>query len=210
MKRSEGSVAWSGIEEQSTCGGPPLCRRDDRRAGPEDLEAVLFDKARGEVAEASRSNRNEQVRAENLVAAKYWGDVQYRTIATFVFFATCWTTVVVLGANGTISIPPWPVRKVAQRVGRTPVVPQYDEGVTQPKRKVSLSLDEDLVALFEGGGEALSTQVNQALRLEVERRRRQRALTALLQRLDELHGPLNSAEDELEIARLMRLLGGPA
>ena len=102
------------------------------------------------------------------------------------------------------------MRKAAQRVGRTPVVPQYDQGVTQPKRKVSLSLDEDLVALFEGGGEALSTQVNQALRTEVERRRRQRALTALLQRLDELHGPLDTAEDEAEITRLMRLLGGRA
>ena len=71
---------------------------------PEDLEAVLIDKARGEAAEASRSDRNEQVRAENLVAAKYWGDVQYRMIATFVFFAACWTTVVVLGANGTIPL----------------------------------------------------------------------------------------------------------
>jgi len=102
------------------------------------------------------------------------------------------------------------MRKAAQRVGRTSVAPQYDQRVTQPKRKVSLSLDEDLVALFEGGGEALSTQVNQALRTEVERRRRQQALAVLLQRLDELHGPLNSAEDEAEIARLMRLLGGPA
>lgn len=90
------------------------------------------------------------------------------------------------------------------------VVPKYDYGMTPSKRKVSLSLDEDLVAQLEGGEEALSTQVNQALRTEVERRRRQRALTALLQRLDELHGPLDTAEDEAEIARLMRLLGGPA
>jgi len=82
--------------------------------------------------------------------------------------------------------------------------------MTQPESKVSLSLDEDLVAQLEGGEQALSTQVNQALRTEVERRRRQRALTALLQRLDELHGPLDTAEDEAEIARLMRLLGGPA
>ena len=102
------------------------------------------------------------------------------------------------------------MRKAAPRISRTSVVPQYDQRVTQPKRKVSLSLDEDLVALFEGGGEALSTQVNQALRTEVERRRRQQALAVLLQRLDELHGPLNSAEDEAEIARVMRLLGGPA
>ena len=102
------------------------------------------------------------------------------------------------------------MRKAAPRISRTSVAPQYDQRVTQPKRKVSLSLDEDLVALFEGGGEALSTQVNQALRTEVERRRRQQALAVLLQRLDELHGPLNSAEDEAEIARLMRLLGGPA
>lgn len=76
------------------------------------------------------------------------------------------------------------------------------------KRKVSLSLDEDLVAEFEGADEALSTQVNATLRAEVERRRRQRALRALLDRLSEEHGPLDSAEDEAEMARISQLLGG--
>jgi len=60
-----------------------------------------------------------------------------------------------------------------------------------------------------GAAELQNAEVT-ALRTEVERRRRQRALTALLQRLDELHGPLDTAEDEAEITRLMRLLGGRA
>lgn len=71
---------------------------------PEDLEEVLIHKAQSEAVAGGRADRSDQVRAENLVAAKYWGDVQYRMIATFVFFAGCWTTVLVLGANGTIPL----------------------------------------------------------------------------------------------------------
>lgn len=71
---------------------------------PEELEAVLASRASTEASDAGRSARSEQVRAENLVAAKYWGDVQYRMIATFVVFAAAWVTVVVLGANGTIPL----------------------------------------------------------------------------------------------------------
>lgn len=40
------------------------------------------------------------------------------------------------------------------------------------KRKVSVSLDEDLVAELEAGGEALSVQVNEAVRVVLTRRRR--------------------------------------
>jgi len=75
------------------------------------------------------------------------------------------------------------------------------------KRKVSLTLDDDLIAALEGD-EGLSSQVNDAVRAEVERRRRQASLTSLLERLAELDGPLDSAADEAEIARFMRLLGG--
>ncbi|WP_007514804.1 type II toxin-antitoxin system CcdA family antitoxin [Pseudofrankia saprophytica] len=78
------------------------------------------------------------------------------------------------------------------------------------KRKVSLTLDADLVAEVESGGESLSAEVNLVLRDELARRRRRRALRTLLERLDEQDGPLDTAEDEEEIARYMRLLGGPA
>jgi antitoxin CcdA len=82
--------------------------------------------------------------------------------------------------------------------------------MTQPvKRKVSVTVDADLVAELEASGENLSAQVNMALRDELARRRRHRALGALLDRLDAEEGPLDSPEDEAEIARYMRLLGGP-
>jgi post-segregation antitoxin (ccd killing protein) len=77
------------------------------------------------------------------------------------------------------------------------------------KRKVSVTLDADLVAEVEGSGENLSAQVNAALRDELARRRRHRALGELLDRLAAEDGPLDTAEDEAEIARFMRLLGGP-
>jgi hypothetical protein len=76
------------------------------------------------------------------------------------------------------------------------------------KRKISLSLDADLVDEFgqdPGGG--LSSQVNVVLRAEVERRRRHRALQALLDRLAAEDGPLTPA-DEAEIVRFEQALGG--
>ena len=82
--------------------------------------------------------------------------------------------------------------------------------MTTTKRKLSLSLDDDLVAELESSVEALSSQVNEAIRFEVVRRRRQRALVDLLARLEAEAGPLDSAEDDVEIARFMRLLGGEA
>ena len=82
--------------------------------------------------------------------------------------------------------------------------------MTTTKRKVSVSLDDDLVAALEASDEALSVQVNEAIRVEVERRRRQEALGELLARLAHEHGPLDSAQDEAEIARYMQLLGGAA
>jgi len=76
------------------------------------------------------------------------------------------------------------------------------------KRKVSLSLDADLVdELEQSTDEGLSGQVNQAVRAEVERRRRQRALRSLLDRLDVEEGPLGP-DDEAEIARYEQALGG--
>ena len=79
------------------------------------------------------------------------------------------------------------------RTDRNPTRPgfvllRYAPGVTT-KRKVSVSLDEDLVAELEAGDEALSTQVNAAIRAEVDRRRRQRLLGELLDDLEAQHGP---------------------
>ena len=81
-------------------------------------------------------------------------------------------------------------------------------GLMVSKRKVSLSLDADLVdELEQSTDEGLSGQVNQAVRAEIERRRRQRALRALLDRLDAEDGPFGP-EDEAEVARYERALGG--
>ena len=79
----------------------------------------------------------------------------------------------------------------------------------EPKRKISVTLDADLVAAVEAdAGQNLSARVNAALRADLEDRNRQRALAALLDRLGAERGPLDTAEDEAEIARFMRLLGG--
>lgn len=80
---------------------------------------------------------------------------------------------------------------------------------TKVKRKVSVTLDADLVEGVEAEGANLSARVNDALREDAERRRRQRGLDLLLDRLAAEDGPLDTEEDEVEIRRFMRLLGGP-
>ena len=80
--------------------------------------------------------------------------------------------------------------------------------MTSTKRKVSVSLDDDLVTALEASDEALSVQVNEAIRVEVDRRRRQEALGALLARLAHEDGSLDTDDDEAEVARYMQLLGG--
>jgi hypothetical protein len=87
-------------------------------------------------------------------------------------------------------------------IGGSVVAPGYSYGMTMPKRKVSVSLDEDLVAELETADEALSTQVNEAIRAEVGRRRRNRLLTALLDSLDVKYG----AVDEALVAKYVELL----
>jgi hypothetical protein len=78
------------------------------------------------------------------------------------------------------------------------------------KRKVSVTLDADLVAALESGGTTLSAEVNSALRAEFARRKREQALAELLDHLAGERGGLDSPEDEAEIGRYMRLLGGRA
>ena len=79
------------------------------------------------------------------------------------------------------------------------------------KRKVSVTLDADLVAALEAeAGTTLSAEVNSALRAEFTKRKRQQALSELLDHLAAERGRLDTPEDEAEIARYMRLLGGAA
>lgn len=63
--------------------------------------------------------------------------------------------------------------------------------MTATKRKLSVSLDEDLVAELEAEEESVSMQVNAALRRELGRRRRQRLLVELLDQLDAEHGSID-------------------
>jgi post-segregation antitoxin (ccd killing protein) len=79
----------------------------------------------------------------------------------------------------------------------------YASSTTAAKRKVSVSLDEDLVAELEAGDEALSAQVNEAIRSEVERRRRNRLLGEMLDAMDAELGPV----DETLVTKYARLLG---
>jgi hypothetical protein len=81
------------------------------------------------------------------------------------------------------------------------VILWYSSGMPA-KRKVSVSLDEDLVAELEAADEALSGQVNEAIRAEVERRRRNRLLTGMLDSLDAEYGPV----DEALVAKYAELL----
>jgi antitoxin CcdA len=84
--------------------------------------------------------------------------------------------------------------------------------MTSPaKRKVSVTLDADLVAALEAeGGTTLSAELNSALRAEFTRRQRAQALADLLDHLADERGRLDTAEDEAEISRYMHLLGGVA
>jgi hypothetical protein len=61
--------------------------------------------------------------------------------------------------------------------------------MTVAKRKVSVSLDADLVEELARADEALSQQVNDAVRETLERRRRRRLLGELLVDLAKRSGP---------------------
>ena len=70
------------------------------------------------------------------------------------------------------------------------------------KRKVSVTLDEDLVSALEDGDETLSAQVNLAVRLEVERRAREQLLSTWLEELEQADG----AVDETLVAAFQEML----
>ena len=74
--------------------------------------------------------------------------------------------------------------------------------MTITKRKISVSLDEDLVSALEAEGESLSAQINAVVREEIEHRHRRQLLGELLDRLDREHGPV----DEPMVEKYVRLL----
>jgi post-segregation antitoxin (ccd killing protein) len=74
--------------------------------------------------------------------------------------------------------------------------------MTNLKRKVSVSLDEDLAEEMEAAGEPLSGQVHAAVRAELARRRRRKLLAELLDELEAVHGQV----PERLIAKYERLL----
>lgn len=77
---------------------------NDTTPEPEALEDLLVEEAVQANASASAGIRSDNVRAENLVAAKYWGGIQYRIVATFLLFTVCWVGIIVLGVNGTLPL----------------------------------------------------------------------------------------------------------
>jgi post-segregation antitoxin (ccd killing protein) len=74
--------------------------------------------------------------------------------------------------------------------------------MTPTKRKISVSLDEDLVHELEASGENVSNQVNEAIRVDLAQRRRNRLLGEWLDKLDEERGPV----DEALVRKFMDLL----
>lgn len=58
------------------------------------------------------------------------------------------------------------------------------------KRKVSVSVDADLLHELQAADESLSQQVNEAVREMLAKRRRQRMLAQLLDELSGRHGPV--------------------
>jgi len=75
------------------------------------------------------------------------------------------------------------------------------------KRKVTITIDEELADVLEHAGN-VSSQLNEAGWALVERRERAERLAELLDRFDQQDGPL--PDDPDEDARLERLLGGAA
>ncbi len=74
--------------------------------------------------------------------------------------------------------------------------------MTATKRKISVSLDEDLVTEMEASDEPLSSQVNEAVRADLEHRRRQRLLREMLDDMEREYGP----PDEDLVRHFMDLL----
>lgn len=91
----------------------------------------------------------------------------------------------------------WPRSRPATR--SLPAAVRVEESLAGEGSSVAV---EDLVAELEAADEALSGQVNEAIRAEIERRRRNRLLTVMLDSLDAKYGPV----DEALVAKYTELL----
>lgn len=76
----------------------------DMTPAPEALEEILVEEASQATSSTSVGIGSDNVRAENMVAAKYWGGIQYRIVVTFLLFTVCWVGVIALGVNGTLPL----------------------------------------------------------------------------------------------------------
>jgi len=71
---------------------------------PEEMESALGRKATLEVPDSTRNERSDQMRAESAIAARHWGEVQYRIIVTFIVYSACWLAVIAAGVSGVIPL----------------------------------------------------------------------------------------------------------
>ena len=70
---------------------------------PDHLDDYLLDPTHE--AELSQVQaRRDSVKAEGVIASKYWGGIQWRIVITFSVYAVLWATVLTLGMNGTIPL----------------------------------------------------------------------------------------------------------
>jgi hypothetical protein len=70
---------------------------------PDHLDDYLLDPTHE--AELSQVQaRRDSVKAEGVIASKYWGGIQWRIVVTFSVCAVLWATVLVLGMSGTIPL----------------------------------------------------------------------------------------------------------
>ena len=52
----------------------------------------------------NENSRRESLKLENAIAARFWGGIQWRIVVTFSVCAVLWSSVLVLGLNGTIPL----------------------------------------------------------------------------------------------------------
>ena len=71
------------------------------------------------------------------------------------------------------------------------------------KTKISVTVDSDIIDFLHGDDAKLSAQVNDALRLEVERRKRQLALRTFL---DDMWADEGAAPNESKVKRHIKAL----
>jgi hypothetical protein len=90
---------------------------------PDKLDDYLLDPTHE--AELSRVQaRRDSVKAEGVIASKYWGGIQWRIVVTFSVYAVLWTSVLVLGLNG--MIPLWAGLIVNTMLAATFYMPMHE------------------------------------------------------------------------------------